>query len=70
MTFHLIAYPAGASEVVGTVHGSREAAESNATTHAHLMGEYIDVEQGGRVVATCDGQGAVPPYGVNEFRSI
>jgi hypothetical protein len=67
MTFHIIAYPHGARQVVGT-HHARDLCDvlPSAAVHARLRGEYVDVEQDGWCVAVCDGAG--PAHGYRDFR--
>jgi hypothetical protein len=69
-TFHIIAYPDGARAVVGTLH-ARDImdVEPQAAVHARLRGEYVDIEVDGRCRAVCDGAGAVPAFGVEDFRT-
>ena len=67
--FKIIAYPDGERAVIGVLH-ARDIVdvEPQAAVHARLRGEYVDIEHDGRCMAVCDGAGAVPAFGVEEFR--
>lgn len=68
MTFHIIAYPDGARQIVGTLYASHvDIIMPQACTQARMRGEYVDVEQDGRCVAVVDGAGPVHGY-ESEFR--